>query len=49
MERIALMMDAVSTSETPVNICEAARRNIPEGSHLHTRRKENLKSKLGNP
>jgi hypothetical protein len=35
---------AVSTSETPVNVCQTAQRNIPEGSCLHTRRLENLKS-----
>jgi hypothetical protein len=31
---IALMMEAVSTSETSVNLCETARRSIPEDSHL---------------
>jgi hypothetical protein len=36
------MMEAVSTSETSVNIYET--RNIPEDIHLHTRRRENLKS-----
>jgi hypothetical protein len=41
---IALMMEAVSTSETSVNFYETTRRNIPEGCHLHTRRRENLKS-----
>jgi hypothetical protein len=38
---IALMMEAVSTSETLVNFCETTRRNIPEDSHLYTRRHEN--------
>jgi hypothetical protein len=38
------MMEAVSTSETSVNFYQTARRNIPEDSHLHTRRRENLKS-----
>jgi hypothetical protein len=31
---IALMMDAVSTSETSVNFYQTTRRNIPENSHL---------------
>jgi hypothetical protein len=31
---IALMMEAVSTSETLVNFCQTARHNIPEGCHL---------------
>jgi hypothetical protein len=41
---IALMMEAASTSETLVNFYQATRRNIPEDSHLHTCRRENLKS-----
>jgi hypothetical protein len=41
---IALMMEAVSTSETPVSFYETTRRNIPQDIHLHTRRRENLKS-----
>jgi hypothetical protein len=41
-----LMMEAVSTSETSVNIRQITRRNIPEDSHLHSRRRENLKSRL---
>jgi hypothetical protein len=40
---IALMMEAVSTCETPVNIYQATRRDTPEDSHLHTHRRENLK------
>jgi hypothetical protein len=32
---IALMMEAVSTSETLVNFYKTTRRNIPEDSHLH--------------
>jgi hypothetical protein len=40
---IALMMEAASTSETSVNFCQTTRRNNPEDSHLHTRRRENLK------
>jgi hypothetical protein len=31
---IALMMEAVSTSETPVSFCKITRRNIPENSPL---------------
>jgi hypothetical protein len=41
----SLMIEAVSTSETPVNFCHTTRRNIPEDSHLHTRRRKNLKSR----
>jgi hypothetical protein len=32
---IALMMQAVSTSETCVNFYQTTRRNIPEDSHPH--------------
>jgi hypothetical protein len=42
---IALMMAAVTTSETSVSFYEIARRNIPEDSR-HTRRRENLKISL---
>jgi hypothetical protein len=41
---IALMMEAVRTSETSVNFNVTARRYIPEDSKLHTRCRENLKS-----
>jgi hypothetical protein len=41
---IALMMEATRTSETLVNFYQTTRRNNPEGSDLHTRRRENLKS-----
>jgi hypothetical protein len=41
---IALMMEAASTSETSVNFYQITRHNNPEDSHLHTRRRENLKS-----
>jgi hypothetical protein len=41
---IAQMMEAASTSERSVEFYETARRNIPEDSYLHTRRRENLKS-----
>jgi hypothetical protein len=44
---IALMMEAASTSETSANFYQTTRRNIPEDSYLHTRRRENLKSHLG--
>jgi hypothetical protein len=40
----ALMMEAVSTSETSVKYYRTTRRNIPEDSHLHTLRRKNLKS-----
>jgi hypothetical protein len=41
-----LMMEAVSSSETSVNIYQTTQCNISEDSHLHTRRCENLKSHL---
>jgi hypothetical protein len=40
----ALMMEAASTSETSVNLYQTTRCNNPADSHLHTRRRENLKS-----
>jgi hypothetical protein len=43
---IALMMEAVRTSETSVNFNVTTRRNIPEESKRHARRRENLKSHL---
>jgi hypothetical protein len=39
-------MEAVSTSETSVNFYHSTRRNNPEDSHLHTRRRENLKCQM---
>jgi len=40
------MMEAVHTSETSVNIYLTTRQYIPEdNSELHTRRRENLKSR----
>jgi hypothetical protein len=39
------MMEAAITSEALVNFYQTARRNIPEDFHLHTRRRENLKSR----
>jgi hypothetical protein len=41
---IALMMETASTSETSVKFYQTTRRNNPEDIHLHTRRRENLKS-----
>jgi hypothetical protein len=43
---IILMMKAVNTSETSVNLYQTTRRNIPEDIHLRNRRRENLKSQL---
>jgi hypothetical protein len=43
---IALMMEAACTSETLVNFYQTTRRYNPEDSHLHIRRRENLKSYL---
>jgi hypothetical protein len=40
----ALMMQAARTSETSVNFYQTTRRYNPEDRHLHTRRRENLKS-----
>jgi hypothetical protein len=37
---IALMMEAVSTSETSVSYYQTTRRNIPEDNHLHIRHHE---------
>jgi hypothetical protein len=39
-------MEAVSFSETFFNIYQTAQYNMPEDSHLYTRRRENLKSQL---
>jgi hypothetical protein len=39
-----LMIETAGTSETSVNLYQTARRNNPVDSHLHTRRRENLKS-----
>jgi hypothetical protein len=38
------MIEAASTSETSANFSQTTRRNNPEDSHVHTRRRENLKS-----
>jgi hypothetical protein len=43
---IALMLKPASTSEASVIFYQTTRRNNREDSHLHTRRRENLKSHL---
>jgi hypothetical protein len=43
-EAITLMITAAITFETSVKFCQSTRRNIPEDNHIHTRRRENLKS-----
>jgi hypothetical protein len=48
VDAIAVMMEAVCTSETSVNFHHSTRCNNPEDSHLHTRRRENVKSHLVN-
>jgi hypothetical protein len=40
----ALMMEAVQTSETSVNSHQSTQRYNPEDSHLHSHRREKLKS-----
>jgi hypothetical protein len=40
------MMEAVSTSEMPVNFYQTTRRNIPEDSHLYISSLENLNASL---
>jgi hypothetical protein len=40
----ALMMEAVSTSETSISFYETARSNIPEEGRLYTRLREDLES-----
>jgi hypothetical protein len=40
------MMEAVQTSETLANLYQPARRYNPQDSHLHTHRRQNLKSYL---
>jgi hypothetical protein len=42
---VMIMMEAASTSETSANFYQITwSNNNPEDSHLHTRRRENLKS-----
>jgi hypothetical protein len=43
VETYSLMMKAASPSESLVNFYQIPRHNDPEGSRLHTRRRENLK------
>jgi hypothetical protein len=43
---IVMIMVTVRNSETSVSFYQTARRNIPEGSHLYTCLRENLKSHL---
>jgi hypothetical protein len=43
---IALMMEAVQTSETLINSYQSTRRYNPDDSHLQSHRRENLKSYL---
>jgi hypothetical protein len=38
---IVALMESVSTSETSVSFYHSTQRHVPEGSHLHTRRREN--------
>jgi hypothetical protein len=42
--KIALMMEAASTSETMVNFYQTTLRYNPEDSHLRTHRREKIKS-----
>jgi hypothetical protein len=44
MAMSVLMMGAASTFETSVNFYQITQRNKPQDSHIHTRRRENLKS-----
>jgi hypothetical protein len=43
---IMAMIEAANTFETSVNLYQTTWRNNPEDSHLHTRRRENLKSHM---
>jgi hypothetical protein len=43
---IALITEAASTSETPVNVFQTTRCNNPEDNYLHSRSRENLKSEI---
>jgi hypothetical protein len=43
---IRTLMEKASISETSVNFYKTTRRNVPEDSHLHIRRRENLKTQL---
>jgi hypothetical protein len=41
---IVLTMEEVSTSETSVSMYQTTQCNNPEDNHIHSRRRENLKS-----
>jgi hypothetical protein len=41
---VVAVMEAAITSETSVNLYQTTRRKNSEESHLHTRRRENMKS-----
>jgi hypothetical protein len=41
-------VEAANTSETSVNFYQTTRRNNPEDSHFHIRRRENLESHYQN-
>jgi hypothetical protein len=43
-EVITQMMEAVSSSETGINIYQTASCQTPEDCHFHTRHRDNLKS-----
>jgi len=43
---IALIMEAIRTSETSVYSNETTRRYIPDGCNLRSRRREDLKSHI---
>jgi hypothetical protein len=40
------LMEAASSTEMSVNFYQTTRLTIPEDSHLHTRRREDIKSHL---
>jgi hypothetical protein len=44
LAQVDLMMETVRTSVSSVNFYQTTWRNIPEGCHLQTRRREKLKS-----
>jgi hypothetical protein len=46
VHQVNLMIEAVGSSKTSVNIYQPKLRNIPEDNHLHTRRRENVKYHL---
>jgi hypothetical protein len=46
LQLVALMMAAVSISETSVNFYEPTWRNVPDGCRIHTGRSKELKCHL---